>query len=426
MSSPRVRKIADRIKVIVAEMLERRIKDPRLGFVTVTDVRVSGDTQQATIFYTVLGEDEDLDGTAAALDSAKGLIRSEVGKQLGMRHVPTLDFIHDALPETARHIDDLLERVRESDAAAAQSASGATYAGEADPYKKPRPSEADERVSAAVVSGLVVVDKPGGMTSHDVVARVRRLAGTRKVGHAGTLDPMATGVLVLGVDRATRLLGHLLLTDKAYDATIRLGATTTTDDAEGEVVRDRADRATSPSADVREALAGFVGEIEQVPSAVSAIKVDGRRAYDRVRAGEQVELAGRGPCASRRSSVRAVRDADVDVSVRCSSGTYVRAIARDLGERLGVGRSPGLRCVVPPSARSPSTSRARSSSSEDELVVLPIGDAARRAFPSLDLDEEQATDVGFGRALALDLGHDGPVALFAPRRRLPRALRPGG
>jgi ribosome-binding factor A len=138
MSNPRVRKIADRIKVIVAEMLERRIKDPRLGFVTVTDVRVSGDTLQASIFYTVLGADEDLEGTAAALASAKGLIRSEVGKQLGMRHVPTLDFIHDALPETARQIDDLLERVRESDAAVASNANAGAYAGEPDPYKKPR------------------------------------------------------------------------------------------------------------------------------------------------------------------------------------------------------------------------------------------------------------------------------------------------
>ena len=146
MASPRVRKIADRIQVIVAEMLERRIKDPRLGFVTITDVRVSGDTQQATVFYTVLGSagdlnQADLEGSAAALASAKGLIRSEVGKQLGMRHVPTLEFIHDALPENARQIDDLLERVRQSDAQAAQSASGATYAGEPDPYKKPRLDE---------------------------------------------------------------------------------------------------------------------------------------------------------------------------------------------------------------------------------------------------------------------------------------------
>src|SRR5688572_22716462 len=143
-----------------------------------------------------------------------------------------------------------------------------------------------------VAPGLVVVDKPGGMTSHDVVARVRRLAGTRKVGHAGTLDPMATGVLVLGVERATRLLGHLMLTEKAYDATVRLGAVTTTDDAEGEVV------STAPTAGldegaVRAAAAAFVGTLAQVPSAVSAVKVDGKRAYARVRAGEDVALEPR-------------------------------------------------------------------------------------------------------------------------------------
>ena len=143
MSSPRVRKVADRIQVIVAEMLERRIKDPRLGFVTVTDVRVTGDTQNASIFYTVFGEDEELTASAAALESAKGLIRSEVGKQLGMRHVPTLEFIHDALPETARHLDDLLAKARESDAAVAAASAGATYAGEADPYKKPNTEDDD-------------------------------------------------------------------------------------------------------------------------------------------------------------------------------------------------------------------------------------------------------------------------------------------
>jgi ribosome-binding factor A len=142
MSSPRVRKVADRIQVVVAEMLERRIKDPRLGFITVTDVRVTGDTQSASIFYTVMGEDDELVRTAAALESAKGLIRSEVGKQLGMRHVPSLEFIHDALPETARHLDDVLAKARESDAAVTASAAGAVYAGEADPYKKPR--ELDE------------------------------------------------------------------------------------------------------------------------------------------------------------------------------------------------------------------------------------------------------------------------------------------
>jgi len=138
MTSPRVRKIADRIQVIVAEMLERRIKDPRLGFVTVTDVRLTGDTQQATVFYTVLGEEGDLSSTAAALESAKGLLRSEVGKQLGMRHVPTLTFMHDALPESARHLDEVLAKARASDEAVAAARANATYAGDTDPYKKPR------------------------------------------------------------------------------------------------------------------------------------------------------------------------------------------------------------------------------------------------------------------------------------------------
>ncbi|GAA2147915.1 30S ribosome-binding factor RbfA [Nocardioides koreensis] len=146
MSNPRVRKIADRIQVIVAEMLERRIKDPRLGFVTVTDVRVTGDTQQATIFYTVLGEsgaeEEALVGSAAALESAKGLLRSEVGKQLGMRHVPSLTFVHDALPENARHLDEVLARARAADEAVAAQR-GSAYAGESDPYKKPREEDLD-------------------------------------------------------------------------------------------------------------------------------------------------------------------------------------------------------------------------------------------------------------------------------------------
>ena len=141
MASPRVRKIADRIQVIVAEMLERRVKDPRLGFVTVTDVRLTGDTQQATIFYTVLGEDEDLAGTAVALESAKGLIRSEVGRQLGMRHVPSLTFVADALPENARHLDEVLAKARESDDAVAAARAGAVHAGEPDPYRKPREAE---------------------------------------------------------------------------------------------------------------------------------------------------------------------------------------------------------------------------------------------------------------------------------------------
>lgn len=194
-------------------------------------------------------------------------------------------------------------------------------------------------MSSPAGSGLVVVDKAAGMTSHDVVAKVRRLAGTRKVGHAGTLDPMATGVLLLGVNRATRLLGHLMLTEKAYDATVRLGAATSTDDAEGELGEQRSTELLTED-DVRSAAGAFVGDLEQVPSAVSAIKIDGERAYKRVRAGEDVAIPAR-PVTVHELLVTDVRRdgpwLDVDLSVRCSSGTYIRAIARDLGAALGVG-----------------------------------------------------------------------------------------
>ncbi len=192
-----------------------------------------------------------------------------------------------------------------------------------------------DRSDPLATSGLVVVDKPAGLTSHDVVARLRRILHTRKVGHAGTLDPMATGVLVCGVGRGTKLLGHLALDTKAYTATIRLGATTTTDDAEGETVTT-----TDPAAVTDEAIdagiAALTGPILQVPSSVSAIKIDGRRAYARVRAGEQVVLPPR-PVTVSTFTVLARRGADLDVAVECSSGTYVRALARDLGAALGVG-----------------------------------------------------------------------------------------
>ncbi len=259
--------------------------------------------------------------------------------------------------------------------------------------------------------GLVVVDKSPGMTSHDVVARVRRLAGTRKVGHAGTLDPMATGVLVLGVDRATRLLGHLMLTEKSYDATIRLGAVTTTDDAEGEIVSTH-DTGGVREDDVRTELARFVGDIQQVPTAVSAIKVDGQRAYARVRAGEQVELKAR-PVTIHELVVHEVDLPEVRISVRCSSGTYIRAIARDLGAVLGVGGHLGALRRTAVGSFDLSVARTLDELADD-FAVLPIADAARATFPVVELGEEQAADVRVGRALALTLDGVGPHAVFAP------------
>lgn len=270
-------------------------------------------------------------------------------------------------------------------------------------------------------SGLVVVDKPAGITSHDVVSRVRRLAGTRKVGHAGTLDPMATGVLVLGVERATRLLGHLLMTDKSYEATIRLGVSTVTDDAEGDVLETRpADGVTEQM--VRDALARFVGDIEQVPTAVSAIKVDGRRAYQRVRAGEDVQLTPR-PVTIHELVVTRVALPDVDVTVRCSSGTYIRAIARDLGEDLGVGGhlTALRRTAVGPYGLDVAQTLDRLG---EEFTLLPIADAARSAFPVIDLDDAQAQAVRYGRALALPI--DGLTAVFAPDGEFLALYRPEG
>ncbi len=271
----------------------------------------------------------------------------------------------------------------------------------------------DER--PAVVDGLVVVDKPGGLTSHDVVARVRGLARTRKVGHAGTLDPMATGVLVVGVGRATRLMGHLMLGEKTYDATVRLGESTSTDDAEGAGL-GVTDCAEVSEDDVAGRLEAFRGEISQVPSAVSAIKVDGKRSYQRVRDGEQVELESR-PVTVHALDVRAVRregpHLDVDLTVRVSSGFYVRALARDLGFVLGVGGhlTALRRTTVGPFDLAGARTLEQLG---EEFSVLPIAEAARVGFASRDLDDEEAAAVRVGRRLTADLGTDDPTALFAP------------
>jgi tRNA pseudouridine55 synthase len=299
-------------------------------------------------------------------------------------------------------------------------------------------------------SGLVIVDKPGGMTSHDVVARIRRLAHTRRVGHAGTLDPMATGVLVIGVEKATRLLGHLMLTEKAYEATIRLGQSTTTDDAEGEALPARGDNAPEPpgcapderkgsvsgarvvrAADVsRESLdtevAKLTGEILQVPSSVSAIKVNGERAYKLTRAGEAPELAAR-PVTVYDFTVTAVRQAgdylDLDATVRCSSGTYIRALARDLGAALGTGGhlTALRRTAVGPyditRAHTLKDLESHAAPVPDGAVVpwvIPLAGAAAAAFPRLDLTADDARRLAQGARLPYP-----PTRQFPPEPRLP-------
>jgi tRNA pseudouridine55 synthase len=261
--------------------------------------------------------------------------------------------------------------------------------------------------------GLLVVDKPAGWTSHDVVGRCRRLAGTRKVGHAGTLDPMATGVLVLGVGRATRLLGHLALTDKAYDATIRLGATTVTDDAEGEVVQTVDASGVSDEA-VHAAMAALTGAISQVPSSVSAVKVDGVRSYARVRAGEQVELAARAVVVSRFALLERRGD-ELDVTVECTSGTYVRALARDLGAALGVGGhlTALRRTRVGPFG----LAQARTLEQHAEhLALVPLDAAVAASFARRELSDDEAVALSYGRKLA-PTGSPGTLGAFAPDGR---------
>jgi tRNA pseudouridine55 synthase len=264
--------------------------------------------------------------------------------------------------------------------------------------------------------GLVVVDKPAGWTSFDVVAKVRRLAGTKKVGHAGTLDPMATGVLVVGLDKATRLLGHLALTSKVYRATVRLGLTTNTDDAEGEPLVT-VDAAAVDEDAVRAALPAFRGAIVQVPPQVSAIKVDGKRSYARARAGETVEHAARPVTVSRLDLERMHRATaatlDLELEIACSSGTYIRSIARDLGAALAVGGH--LTALRRTGVGSFGLDQARTLEQLGErLDVVPLADAVAAGFPRLDVGAEDAWRVGHGiRLPASGLG-EGPIGVFGP------------
>lgn len=285
--------------------------------------------------------------------------------------------------------------------------------------------------------GFVVVDKPQGWTSHDVVGRMRRLAGTRKVGHAGTLDPMATGVLVLGIGKATRLLTYVVGADKDYDATIRLGVATTTDDAEGQVLSvaepgavERVERAALDAA-----VADLTGDIQQVPTSVSAIKVDGKRAYALVRAGETVELQAR-PVTVSRFEILAVRpltatvpDADpdvpvvdIDVRVTVSSGTYVRALARDLGAALGTGghltalRRTRVGGYDLAGARTLEQLETQADA-DGTLATLPMAEAARATFPVRELDEDEVRALGYGQWVAPS-GRPEVVAALSPSGEL--------
>lgn len=290
-------------------------------------------------------------------------------------------------------------------------------------------SKAERRAIEAQPGGLVIVDKAAGMTSHDVVSRMRRIVNTRRVGHAGTLDPMATGVLVIGVNRATRLLHHLLLTDKAYTATMRFGASTTTDDAEGEVV-DTASAGHLDHAAVTGALAALTGDIQQVPSSVSAIKVDGQRAYDLTRAGETVTLAARRVTVGR-LDVTDLRHptadlVDVDVDVECTSGTYVRALARDAGAALGVGAhlTALRRTRVGPFELSRALTLEQLAERPDP-ITLPLPVALGLTMPVRSISALEADELTYGRALA-PAGLVGTYGVLDPTGRAVALLNEAG
>jgi len=274
-------------------------------------------------------------------------------------------------------------------------------------------------VDAGSSPGLVVVDKPGGMTSHDVVGRCRRIFGTRKVGHAGTLDPMATGVLVIGIERATKVLGLIAGTSKTYAATIRLGQSTSTDDAEGELLEQVSAEHVTDEA-VGAAVAELRGDIEQIPSTVSAIKIGGKRAYQLARDGETVELKARAVRINRFDIVAIRREAgllDVDVEVDCSSGTYIRALARDIGAALGVGGHLTALRRTRVGHFGLDQARTLDVLADGPALSYTLDDACLLAFPRRDLDAEEALSASHGRALS-PAGLDGIYAAVDPEGRV--------
>ena len=283
----------------------------------------------------------------------------------------------------------------------------------------------DSGIKAA--PGIVVVDKPAGVTSHDVVGRCRRIFGTRKVGHAGTLDPMATGVLVIGIERATKILGLLTATSKSYAATIRLGRSTATDDAEGEALQDiSAEHVTDEQ--IEAGVANLRGEISQRPSAVSAVKIGGKRAYQLVREGHEVELAERQVRIDRFEILAIRREGsfvDLDVEVDCSSGTYIRALARDLGAALGVGgHLPALRRTRV-GGYGLDHARTLDELADHPVLSYTLDEACLLAFPRRDITAEQAEDTGHGRPLPA-AAIDGVYAATAPDERVIALLEDRG
>ena len=482
-TNPRAARIAALIQRVIASSMEAQLHDKRLANVTITEVRVTNDLQIAKVYWTQLGHEGHEQGerrrAQQALNQAKGRLRSLVGTKAGLRLTPQLEFIFDEVPGEAHEIEDILALAHKRDEELASPAP--TRNTPATPIRTSTTSPmmttstmmtmSRSRIGTMTTkpdnSGLLVIDKPQGVTSHDVVAAVRGALHMKRVGHAGTLDPMATGVLVVGFGNATRLLNYIVDHDKTYLATIRLGQRTTTDDADGELLPGEGTIAEFPSRQTVEDVIAhhFTGRIEQVPNSYSAIKINGQRAYDLAREGKDVELKAR-PVTISEFSVSAVRygyasttcagsplaDAieiapeeswhaetdgqnepnmqpvmELDVTVTCSAGTYIRALGRDLGSELGLGGHltmlrrirVGRFSVNMPNVMTAHTeaktftnregievTRNRAVLDDAEHAVDHALDPVASAAASMDMlpvTEQEATDLRFGRRIAHDI-----------------------
>ena len=281
-----------------------------------------------------------------------------------------------------------------------------------------------------VAPGLVLIDKPTGWTSHDVVAKVRKAVGTKKVGHAGTLDPLATGLLVLGIESGTKLLTFLVGADKTYLATIRLGVSTVSDDSQSEVLETATEAALAEveNSQIQQEIQKLTGVISQRPSSVSAIKVDGKRAYDLVRAGEEVELKSREVTVSAFEliSSRTTLEGfiDLEVKVDCSSGTYIRALARDLGQALGVGGH--ITALRRTRVGSFDVADSNQITDLENLTLTPLAKAASDLFPTIDLSDQQVTDLVHGKRLVNSDSGPGMIAGLSGSGNLVAVLEPVG
>ena len=421
MANKRLARLNEQMKREISEIVRRDVRDPRIGPVTVTRVDVSGDLWLAKVYVRCVGDDAERAESMSGLEAAAPFIRRTLGSALHIRRVPEVRFVEDRALDHAMRIEAILKDVAPGPEASPQaegSESGSPPRGFGRPGMNP-PTPA----------GILRVDKPAGPTSHDMVARCRRALGIRRIGHTGTLDPFATGLLLLCVGQATRLSEYLTGLDKSYEATAMLGQSTDTDDLEGEVVRVSERWRDLSVTDVEAALATFTGDIQQVPPAFSAKKVDGERMYRRARRGEQVALQPVSVIVFE-AGITAVDLPLVRFTLRCSSGTYVRAVARDLGEALGCGAHLTELRRTRVGAFDVAEAVSGDSLNDEEAVRAAWVEPAKALIhlPRIEVDDAHAAGFVHGQPVPagdVDVPESKPVAVLHHGRLLGVATRTG-